>query len=78
MRLLGFVNSVATAPCASNAAGSGSRGLGMKLGSGWSRRYLMSRSEGLDLPRDPQKQVCGVPWPDVCCLRQLEACRSQP
>lgn len=58
LRLIGLVNSASTASCVSKAAGSGSRGLGMNLGTGFSRRYLMSRSEGLDVPRDPQKQVC--------------------
>lgn len=58
VRLLGLVNSASAASCVSKATGSGSRVFGMNLGSGFSRRYLMSRSEGLDVPRDPHKQVC--------------------
>jgi hypothetical protein len=57
VRLLGHLNSASAVNNASKTAGSGSRGFGMNLGSGFSRRYL-SRSEGLDVPRDPHKQVC--------------------
>lgn len=58
VRLLGLVRSVSGASCGASAAGSGSRGLGMGLGQSSSRRYFMSKSDGLDMPRDPHKQVC--------------------
>jgi hypothetical protein len=67
VRLLGLVTRPAASSCASVTPGSSSRGLGMNLGSGFSRRFLMSRSEGLDVPRDPHKQVrCAVAQVLVC------------
>jgi hypothetical protein len=65
VRLLGLVTRPAASSCAAAAPGSSSRGLGMNLGSGFSRRFLMSRSDGMDIPRDPHKQVCSATAQDL-------------